>query len=137
MTSGTIDDDQFLIVHPLFTVVDAEKFNKDGSGASVLELSSNEFDRFFLLFTDDDLARTFLERMLGEKADRMAVLEIIAGNDLRQLLTELEGLGCKDVGIDLSLSAAGNMRGRVMPIADLLASIPAGDSAGGHDRTGS
>jgi hypothetical protein len=111
--------DVFFATFPVWTVVDAEQFRgTQNIVRSLPVIGSDELGKFFPVFTDDDLAKRFIEDWpLPGKAP----LQLITPRALWDVLTELKPLGCGHVGIDVSLRPT--IRGRFYPISEVLEAL--------------
>jgi len=91
--------DTFVAEFPVWSVVDEAIFRRDGLIPALPKLFTPEDGAIFALFTDDDLAKRFVERLpLPGKVP----VKLITPGALRVILTELQCMGCKNVGIDPS-----------------------------------
>lgn len=107
----------FEIPFPVWTIVDVAEHQKRGLPHSVKVLETPEHGKVLPLFTDADLAKTWIER---QPLPGKAPLRMMTARLLYTLLTDYKRFGGNYVGIDLSKSTAGTISGRFCPVQELL-----------------
>lgn len=100
-------DDNFVFEFPIWTVLDKKLLDgKDHPFESLFVIRLNKQDPTFTLFTDKDLAETFIEPMKKNAAP--LVFPIEDAKIMRAFIVGADSLGATHVTIDLSLG--GNKR---------------------------
>lgn len=107
--------DEFLFRIPVWAIVNIANFQAKGLLSSIVTAKSPEVSDFLLMFTDDDLAKRFIE---DNQASGCAPVEIKTEQALRSILIDLKKNGLAHVGIDVS-----NSKGRFYPIGDIIDTI--------------
>jgi hypothetical protein len=121
------DHTVFEIPFPVWTIVDVAEHQKRGLPHSVKVLETPEHGPVLPLFTDADLAKTWIER---QPLPGKAPLRMMTARLLHTLLTDYkQRFRGNYVGIDMSKSKAGLMSGRFCPVQELLDAFKA-DRAG-------
>jgi len=113
-------DGGFFAELPVWTIVSVRAFKQHGLLPSLPKMVSPTVGVFLPIFTDDDLAESFIER---SKLNGMAALALATPRAIRTVLTELESKGCSHVSFDLSIFSEQNL-GRFYPIREVIEAVP-------------
>ena len=106
-------DAEFRVDFPIWTIVDS-------ANQHPVKIIPDETRTIAALFTDDDLARQFLQdEGLGSNA---AVAVIRSADQLRQLVSNAKQGGCTHVGFDLSNRSP--VQGRLQALSEFIAGLP-------------
>lgn len=115
------DSEIFLAHLPVFTIVRKADFHKFGLIQSIPKTIAEPHGTFLPLFTDTDLADRFRASLYGGRAKAHPMVSLNSLNALGQVVAALQQVGCKYVGIDVTLGQ--NPRGQFVPIDSFLADL--------------
>jgi len=117
--SDELIDDFFHIEFPAWTVADQAQYEKTRNLMRCIpRTETSEHGSFFPLFTDKDLATQFIKELPLPGKVTVTLKNLHA---LSVILETLQPLGCKYVGVDVSMKPT--IRGRFYPTQELIDAI--------------
>jgi hypothetical protein len=120
MSKEEAGGDMLDVEFPVWTIANKSKFKDGGLLHAIPKMMCPDIGGpFFPLFTDKDLAETFIERF---SVDGAGTVTLLRNHALAVLLTDLEKLGCNHVGLDVS-KIGGRISGRFYPSREVLDAI--------------
>jgi hypothetical protein len=113
--------EKFLIQLPVWTIADVAICQAKGLEPAIAIFSAPEIGKILPLFTDEDLAKRFLETVPVPGKSRVWLRTMKA---VRAVIAGWYKAGVGHVGIDMSFASGGSISGRFYPCQELLDTIP-------------
>jgi hypothetical protein len=122
MPDEAFDPGTFLVKFPIWTIVNVKVLQESGPGPAIATCTAPEIGQFIPIFTDEDLAKQFMEKV--ETPPGFSRLGLRTLKALRVIVAGWDKGEVHHVGIDVSFAEGRSPSGRFYPSQSILSAIP-------------